>query len=113
MTDKYFTKVCILKEDLAKELPKQTEEKKPSQGHTVKSSVSKELDSQDNSNSGSPGKSDAQPMIQDELDLEILAVLCDIEKSSANFIDDACKSVVSHIGAIKLLSSLGCPHSTC
>ena len=46
-------------------------------------------------------------MLQDELDLEILAVLNDIEKSSVNFIDDACKSAVSHIGAVKLLSYLG------
>ena len=46
-------------------------------------------------------------MLQDELDLKILAVLNDIEKSSTNFIDDACKSVVSHIRAVELLSDLG------
>ena len=34
-------------------------------------------------------------------------MLNDIEKSTTNFIDDACKSVVAHIGAVKLLSYLG------
>ena len=41
MTDKYFAKVHILKEDLEKELQRQTEEKKLSQGQMVKSGISK------------------------------------------------------------------------
>ena len=107
MTNEYFAEVCILKEDLEKELQKQMEEEKTSQGQVAKSGISKKLKSQDNPNSGSPGKSDTWPMIQDELDLETLAVLNDIEKSSTNFIDDACKSIVSHIRTIELLSYLG------
>ena len=57
--------------------------------------------------SRSPGKHDTRSTIEDELDLEVIVILKDVEKSSANFIDDVWKSVVSHIGAVKLLSYLG------
>ena len=52
-------------------------------------------------------KHDTRSTIEDELDLEVIAILKDVEKSSANFIDDVWKSVVSHIGAVKLVSYLG------
>ena len=42
MTNDYFAKVRVLKEDLEKKLQKQMEEKKPSQRQAMKSDMSKE-----------------------------------------------------------------------
>ena len=53
------------------------------------------------------GNMTTRSTIEDELDLEVIVILKDVEKSSANLIDDVWKSVVSHIGAVKLVSYLG------
>ena len=101
MTDEYFTKVQALNNGLEEEICRQMEKEKSSPEQTGNPNTSKDPETKDD-----PTSRAACAMIVGGLDPDIVAILKDVEKSIAHFIDDVCKSVLSHIGANELLSYL-------